>query len=168
MAHRSEHAFTLIELLVVMIIIAILMAVAVPTFLAQKRNALATRAKVNIKMVVNTIESCAASNTTGAIKGARNCTDAAVLRQDEPVLDAMGNKFWSGTGNNVFPLPDQIAVADLEGGWGTRMGYSVRTSFFDKSVGYGWVMYWEHHFPDGRVDRGCSPRGASTCKTGTW
>ena len=50
-ATRGEGGFTLIELLVVMIIIAILMAVAVPTFLKQKQTAVATKAKANIRQV---------------------------------------------------------------------------------------------------------------------
>ena len=56
-ADRSEGAFTLIELLVVMIIIAILMAVAIPTCLSQKNTAVKTAAIANMKQFTNALES---------------------------------------------------------------------------------------------------------------
>lgn len=65
-ARSREEGFTLIELLVVMIIISILMAIAIPTFLGQKENAKATSAKANIKSVQDSIESCAASDPNGS------------------------------------------------------------------------------------------------------
>ena len=74
---EAESGFTLIELLVVMIIISILMAVAVPTFLSQKNNALKTQATSNIKQVITALESCAAAITQGGYNdGTLNCGPA--------------------------------------------------------------------------------------------
>lgn len=84
---RTEGGFTLIELLVVMIIIAILMAVAVPTFLSQKNNALKTQATANIKQVITAMESCAAQIPSGGyVEGTYNCSQAATLTSLEASL----------------------------------------------------------------------------------
>ncbi len=85
---RGEGGFTLIELLVVMIIIAILMAVAVPTFLRQKQSAIGTKAKANIKTISTAIEACAASNVDGTYGGGTgaDCKDPATLSAQEPAV----------------------------------------------------------------------------------
>lgn len=62
----GESGFTLIELLVVMIIISILMAVAIPSFLGQKQKAVASTVKTSLKNVTDAIEGCQAGLTTGS------------------------------------------------------------------------------------------------------
>src|SRR4051812_39296469 len=85
---REEQGFTLIELLVVMIIISILMAVAVPTFLSQKNTALKTQATSNIKNVINAVESCASQITTGGYTDGNgtDCTNQTQLEGYEASL----------------------------------------------------------------------------------
>ncbi len=65
-ANDDEKGFTLIELLVVILIIGILAAIALPTFLGQQDKAKDSSAKSDARNMVSMVESCYATNTSYA------------------------------------------------------------------------------------------------------
>jgi type IV pilus assembly protein PilA len=152
---RGESGFTLIELLVVMIIIAILMAVAVPTFLKQKQSAVGTKAKANIKAVQGAIESCAAGNTSGMVSSnqpaERNCTATASLTADEPSFATL---LGGGT--------DQIQITPVN-----TMGYTLTARFIIDGGAPGTFTYTNNGA--GAITRTCTPANSKAgCVGGAW
>ena len=62
----SDEGFTLIELLVVIVIIGILLAIAVPSYLGFRKQAQDTAGKANVREAVPAAESFYATNNTYA------------------------------------------------------------------------------------------------------
>jgi type IV pilus assembly protein PilA len=89
---KDERGFTLIELLVVILIIGILAAIAIPSFINQKGKASDAAAKELAHTAQVAIETCATDNN-GAYT---NCGTAAILNGYESTIQtsAGGGNAW--------------------------------------------------------------------------
>jgi type IV pilus assembly protein PilA len=85
---EREGGFTLIELLVVIIIIGILLAIAVPSYLGFKKRAEDSTAKANLRAGLPAVEAFYADNGTYA---GMDATDLVGIDQAWPAVDANGD-----------------------------------------------------------------------------
>jgi type IV pilus assembly protein PilA len=90
---RDEGGFTLIELLVVLIIIGILLAIAVPSYLGFKQRAENRAAASNVRAALPAVEAFYADNGTyvGMTRATLKLIDQAVNLSAEPSNLAGGN-----------------------------------------------------------------------------
>ena len=84
---KDERGFTLIELLVVVLIIGILAAVALPTFLGQRDKGFDADAKSNARNLQTMVESCGVDNA-GDYAALRHGRGADERRRPSPLPSA--------------------------------------------------------------------------------
>jgi type IV pilus assembly protein PilA len=82
---RDDDGFTLIELLVVILIIGILAAIALPSFLGQQQKAQDTDAKSNARQLLTQVESCYTSTQDYS-----QCQSADLASSGLPIGTAKG------------------------------------------------------------------------------
>jgi type IV pilus assembly protein PilA len=107
----GEAGFTMVELLVVMLILGILAAIALVTFLNQREKAEDSQAKTNARTLMTAMEVCGSDNG-----GAYGPCDITALRAVEGAIPQAGNTVhaapnadsWSvtadSTGGNSFTI----------------------------------------------------------------
>jgi type IV pilus assembly protein PilA len=138
-ALRKQDGFTVIEMLVVVLIIGILAAIAIPSFLGQTARANDAAAKTQVGTLQTAMREFAMENS-GSYKGAT----LAKLEALEPTL-----------------RDETTAVAKEVAG-------ATTTNFEVESEATGSKDVYKLTSINGGVTRSCTPVNAGGCKGGTW
>ncbi len=156
---KREEGFTLIELLVVILIIGILAAIAIPSFLNQKSKANDASAK-ELARTAETVAETFSTDHNGDYSGLNTGGAATIVGLEPSVPECTvtaGYSSATGAGNNGACLANNVT--------GTTTGYTVQTVSTDGNT-------FTITRAGGVITRTCTPTtagsGSGGCVGGTW
>lgn len=118
----GEDGFTLIELLVVVVIIGVLIAIAIPTYLSYKKSASDKAAQSDVRNAISVMETCNTENSTYPTAATQSTTSVALTGCTTQSLKLSDNTTFSYSATS--PTVSYKMVAQNSGGSGKIWCYN--------------------------------------------